>query len=163
RGLASDESIHDTRKRLKRVRAGLRLLREAMGERRYLRENALIRDTARPLTELRDAKVLLDVLDEIAEKIRDSTVRGDLRPLRKGLAERKSEARRRLGADGRLVESVRRGLRNAAKRARRWPVGRRGWSVLGPGLKRAYRKSRQSLARAQSEASVENLHELRKQ
>src|SRR5438552_3706927 len=88
RGLASDESIHDTRKRLKRVRAGLRLLREAMGERRYLRENALIRDTARPLTELRDAKVLLDVLDEIAEKIRDSTVRGDLRPLRKGLAER---------------------------------------------------------------------------
>jgi CHAD domain-containing protein len=62
RGLSSDETIHDTRKRLKRVRAGLRLLREAMGEGRYRRENALIRDAARPLTELRDAKVLLDAL-----------------------------------------------------------------------------------------------------
>jgi hypothetical protein len=32
RGLSSDETLHDTRKRLKRVRAGLRLLREAMCE-----------------------------------------------------------------------------------------------------------------------------------
>src|SRR5207249_6142491 len=96
-------------------------------------------------------------------KIRDPSVRSDLRPLRKGVAERKSEARRGLRADGRSVESVRRGLCNAAIRARRWPVGRHGWSVLGPGLKRVYRKSRQSLARTQSEAAVENLHELQKQ
>jgi CHAD domain-containing protein len=163
RGLSSDKTIHDTRKRLKRVRAGLRLLREAMGVGRYRRENALIRDAAQPLTELRDAKVLLDALDGLAERIRDSAVRSDLRAVRKGLAERKSEVRRRLGADRRSVARVRRALRNAAKRARRWPIGRRGWSVLGPGLKRVYRKGRQSLARARSKASVENLHELRKQ
>ena len=63
RGLSSDETIHDTRKRLKRVRAGLRLLREVIGKGPYRRENALIRDAFRPLTELRDAKVLLDAFD----------------------------------------------------------------------------------------------------
>ena len=83
RGLSSDETIHDTRKRLKRVRAGLRLLREVIGKGRYRRENALIRDAFRPLTELRDAKVLLDAFDAIAEKIPDPSVRSDLRPLRK--------------------------------------------------------------------------------
>jgi len=47
--------------------------------------------------------------------------------------------------------------------ARQSPVGHHGWSVLGPGLKRVYRKGRESLGRAQNESSVENLHELRKQ
>jgi CHAD domain-containing protein len=163
RGLSSDETIHDTRKRLKRVRAVLRLLREAMGEKRYRRENAFIRDAARPLTELRDAKVLLDAFDEMAGKIRNSAARSDLRPVREGLVESKREISRRLRADRRSIAKVQGCLRKARKRAQRWPVGRHGWSLLGPGLKRVYRKGRQSLTRAQSDSSVENLHELRKQ
>jgi CHAD domain-containing protein len=37
-------------------------LRSTLGKRRYQRENAALRDAARPLTELRDAKVVLNAL-----------------------------------------------------------------------------------------------------
>ena len=159
----SDETVHDTRKRLKRARAGLRLLREEVGERRYRRENALVRDVARPLTELRDAKVLIDAFDEITEGVRNHAIEKELRPVRVQLQKRKREIRRRLAGDQGAIAQIRRSLRKETKRARQCTVGHRGWSVLGPGLSRVYRKGRRTLARAQREHSVENLHELRKQ
>ena len=162
RGVPSDETVHDSRKRLKRARAGLRLLRKAMGEKRYRCENALIRDVSRPLTELRDAKILLDTLKAIAKGVHNPAVLRNLRPVRKGLEERKRDVSGRLGTQGTIAQ-IRRTLRKERKRARQWPVGHHGWSVLGLGLKRVYRKGRETLARAQKEHSVENLHELRKQ
>src|SRR6266550_5872735 len=59
----TDEGIHDARKRLKRARAALRLIREALGDREYRRENRILRDAARPLSEIRDAKILIDIYD----------------------------------------------------------------------------------------------------
>jgi len=52
------ESVHRMRKELKRARAGLRLLRDAVGKTAYAHENARLRDAARPLAPLRDADVL---------------------------------------------------------------------------------------------------------
>src|SRR5262249_7670782 len=109
------------------------------------------------------AKILLDTFDEVSEGIHNPTANSDLRPIRTGLDERKREVRRRLSGNRGLVANIRSGLRKAEKRARQSPVGHHGWSVLGPGLKRVYRKGRESLGRAQNESSVENLHELRKQ
>src|SRR4051794_28254839 len=68
-GPLSDEAVHDARKRLKEVRAALRLLREALGSRTYRQENACFRDAARPLSEVRDAKVLVSTLDKLAEHL----------------------------------------------------------------------------------------------
>ena len=64
----ADARIHDARKRIKRARAALRLLRDALGESVYQRENAALRDAARPLSEVRDAKILIDALDELARR-----------------------------------------------------------------------------------------------
>ena len=63
----SDEVVHEVRKQLKKVRAALRLLRKALGSRTYDRENTVFRNAARPFTEVRDAKVLMDTLDTLAE------------------------------------------------------------------------------------------------
>src|SRR5262245_12367688 len=67
----SDEAVHTARKQMKKVRAGLRLLREAFGSRAYERENTCIRDAARPLTTARDAGVLVDTLDKLADHFPD--------------------------------------------------------------------------------------------
>ncbi|HYN14009.1 MAG TPA: CHAD domain-containing protein, partial [Burkholderiales bacterium] len=64
----SDESIHELRRELKRARAGLRLLRQAVGDPAYTRENAALRDAARPLAPVRDATVVLQALDRLVEK-----------------------------------------------------------------------------------------------
>jgi CHAD domain-containing protein len=42
-------------------------------------------------------------------------------------------------------------------------MGRRGWSVLGAGVKRVYRQGREAFAVAQDDPSQEHLHEWRKQ
>ena len=64
----NDEAMHQVRKDLKRARAALRLLREAVGEAAYARENTELRDAARPLAGVRDATVALGILRELLEK-----------------------------------------------------------------------------------------------
>src|SRR5262249_43493939 len=60
-----DEAVHEARKSLKKIRAVLRLVRPAVGEKCYRRENTCFRDAGRPLTEVRDARILLETLDKL--------------------------------------------------------------------------------------------------
>jgi CHAD domain-containing protein len=162
-GPLSDTAVHDARKRLKKARALLRLLREALGDRAYQRENAALRDAARPLTEVRDAKVLVDALDQLAEYFAGQVDLKTLRKVRRPLRDHQREVRRRLLGEGDALGPVKESLAAARQRVKRWPVGRRGWSVLGAGIKKVYRQGRDARAAAQDDPSVENLHEWRKQ
>src|SRR5258708_16068593 len=67
-GSRSDRRIHDIRTRLKHCRALLRLLRKSLGEDTYRRENARLRDAARPLVAVRDAAVLVQALDDLCPR-----------------------------------------------------------------------------------------------
>src|SRR5436305_14370843 len=64
----TDERIHTARKHLKRARANLRLLRNTVREAAYTRENTALRDAARPLSSVRDAKVLVETLDALLDR-----------------------------------------------------------------------------------------------
>src|SRR5262245_46873675 len=162
-GSLSDTAVHDARKRMKKARALLRLLRPALGESTYRKENAALRDAARPLTEVRDAKVLVDTLDQLAESFAGQVDLKTLRQVRRGLRDHQREVRRRVLGEGDALGPVREALAAARRRAKRWPVGRRGWSVLGAGLRKVYRQGRDAGAAAQADPSVEHLHEWRKQ
>src|SRR3569833_487705 len=63
-----DEQVHCARKVLKKARATLRLLRPALGDSLYRRENTVLRDVARPLSSVRDGKVLCDTLEKIVNR-----------------------------------------------------------------------------------------------
>jgi CHAD domain-containing protein len=156
------EVVHDVRKRLKKVRAYLRLLRPALGAGTYGRENAEMRDAATPLTEIRDAKVLVDTFDKLMEKFGGELDGPALGGVRRLLVSNQDETRRRLWARGDLGR-VTAALQEARARSKRWRVGRSGWSVLGRGLKRVYRQGRDALAASQRDRSIANLHECRKQ
>src|SRR5262245_66607425 len=60
-----DERIHAVRKHFKRVRAVVRLVRFSIGDAAYRHENEAFRDAARPFSEVRDAKVLIETLDKL--------------------------------------------------------------------------------------------------
>jgi CHAD domain-containing protein len=62
-----EEAVHTARKSCKRVRAALRLLREGLGEREYRGDNKKVRDSARPLTAVRDAIVLRQTLGKLSK------------------------------------------------------------------------------------------------
>jgi CHAD domain-containing protein len=90
RGAPSDESVHRARKTLKRARASLRLLRGAVGHSTYRRENACLRDAARSLSRVRDARVMMETLDDLVKRSR----RTSLAPLRSALRQERQRARR---------------------------------------------------------------------
>lgn len=160
--LLSDESVHEVRKQLKKVRATLRLLREALGSKTYKQENAFFRDVARPFTAVRDAKVLMSTLEHLAEHFGDQANMPAIDGVRRALREHHQEVRQHMLEEDSLG-AVMAALRTARTRAKQWPVGRRGWSVLGAGLQRIYRSGRDAFAMAQENPSEDNLHEWRKQ
>lgn len=157
-----DTSVHEARKALKRARAALRLLRSRLGARAYRRENHTLRDAARPLSLLRDARILLDTLEELVS----GAPRRDRAALRRVVPElerhRRSVRKRCLEKDD-PWKDVGKGLRAAGRRAKRWKLGDHGWSVLGRGLEKTYRAGRQAFETASRARSAENLHEWRKQ
>jgi CHAD domain-containing protein len=157
-----DEGIHKARKNLKRARANLRLLREVIGEPVYLRANAALRDAARPLSSVRDAKVMVDTLDALLEREQNSATRALLVKLHGMLEEAGLAARGEMDAAGAAAKSAA-ALDEAWRRAERWRVSRKSPALLRNGLKRIYRSARKALASVRSERSAQNLHEWRKQ
>jgi CHAD domain-containing protein len=159
----SDEAVHSARKELKKARATLRLLRDALGDAVYKRENAALRDAARPLSEVRDAKVLLDTLDRLVERYGASARAMQLDGLRRALRWEYAATRRRVLQQPAALKPQRDALRRIYERSARWPVWHHGWSVIGAGLNRVYREGRKAFATSQADPSPENLHEWRKQ
>jgi CHAD domain-containing protein len=159
----SDIAVHDARKDLKRSRTALRLLRPALGEPLYRRENALLRAAAHALNAARDAKVLTQTLQALRRSHRalrrDAAVAGLLRTLRAHQAALRQELRTH---PARLART-RRTLERSCTRASRWRVGAHGWSVLGPALQRIYRGGRRAQPAASLGVTDSALHEWRKQ
>jgi CHAD domain-containing protein len=159
----SDAAVHGVRKQLKKGRADLRLLRKALGSQTYAYENTALRDVARPLTAVRDGRTCLDTLDTLVEHSEVQAQTLHLDRVRQALRDEYGEVRQRVLNEGNTLEILEASLRAARARAQRWPMGRRGWSVLGAGVKRIYRNGRKAFAVAQEDPSQEHLHEWRKQ
>lgn len=60
-----DTGIHEARKRFKRIRAVVKMLRFAMGDKWYRRENAFYRDMGKGLSAMRDQAALSEALDTL--------------------------------------------------------------------------------------------------
>jgi CHAD domain-containing protein len=154
------EAIHEARKALKRVRAALRLSRDHLGVDRYRQENVILRDAGRQLSGARDARVLLDTFDELAERHPDelsAPARTQLRTALDATAEAAG------ATDETSASAVVETLADARVRVATWPLPEDGGpEALAAGFERIYRRGRRALRTAEKETSVEHLHELRK-
>ena len=160
-GRKLDEAVHETRKRLKRLRASLRLGRFAMGDETYRRENAAFRDLGKRLSAPRDARVLIETLDALSERFSDELPAEQTGALRDRLVQ--SQARRcEASPDRATVDGVRTELEEARVRSASWKYDSDGFDALQPGLQRLYWRGRRSMRAAAAEPSDEHLHEWRK-
>jgi CHAD domain-containing protein len=157
-----DEVVHDARKRFKKVRAALRLVRDELGAKVYRRENTCYRDAGRPLTAVRDARVLVEALDGLADHFAGQVSAKALDPVRKGLAASRRAVRKRVLQKENALAAVRKAIEEARGRVRQWTVRNKGWSALGPGLQHVYQQGYRARTAA-ADPTVENLHEWRKQ
>jgi len=158
----NDAAMHQVRKDLKRARAALRLLRDAVGDEAYARENLELRDAARPLSGVRDAAVGLEVVRGLLDVERKPARRAKLVELRHRLGEERERARRKLLAGPRL-SAIEYSLQDAGQRAEYWRFPFDDAALLRAGFERLYRKGRKALKQARAEATPGSLHESRKQ
>lgn len=155
-GCAIDElgvrkpSVHGARKQLKRARATLRLLRAAIGDDVYRRENVVARDAARPLSRTRDDQVVSDALKGLTERF-GTTISGvNVRPAAHPVSARQ-------------LSGIKAALKSAMTRAEAWRPDAEGWESIATGLRSTYRRARRALRLARKDRATDDLHEWRKQ
>src|SRR5262245_53924237 len=66
-------AVHEARKSLKRTRALLRLIRPALGESVYRRENGQLRDAGRLLSASRDRDVMRETVVKLEARLSDNS------------------------------------------------------------------------------------------
>lgn len=157
-----DEAIHRLRQALKRARGALRLLRDAVSEAAYRKENAALRDAAAPLAAARDAAVMLGVVEEMMVDRR-------LRPHRPALGRLRARARethaRALARaqEARAMRKMGTRLERALDRTAHWRMPRNPQPVYWRGLLRIYGAGKEALENVLAQGSTAARHEWRKQ
>lgn len=157
-----DEAVHEARKCFKRIRALLRLVRPAIGEATYRKENVCFRDAGRPLTEVRDAKILIETVDTLAEHFKEHVADRSFADVRKALQENLRAVRKRVLDEQQAFAVVAGMIRQARPRVRDWTdVPGKWWAVAG--LEDVYSRASDAFKDANTSPTVETLHEWRKQ
>jgi len=162
-GASESDAVHEVRKCFKKVRAALRLVRDELGDDVYREENWCFRDAARPLTQVRDAEVLVEILDKLAPQLAEAIEPGAFAKIREALLANRQEVTRRVLDQERAFAVVKEVATRELARLPEWRIEHDGWVALESGLRRVYRTGHHALALAAENTSVENLHELRKQ
>jgi CHAD domain-containing protein len=157
-----DKAVHEARKSFKKARAVLRLVRPVIGRKTYRAENTCFRDAGRPLTEVRDAKVLVETLDKFAE-LKAHVGDRPFGEVREALEANLQAVRRRVLDEGCASAVVAEAVREARGRVKGWTDVPNRWSSVGKGLEGAYRRAREASEGAAADPTVEKLHEWRKQ
>jgi CHAD domain-containing protein len=156
------EAVHETRKRLKRLRTCLRVIRPVLGEDVYEHENAAFREAGRRLAAARDARVLAETLDKLGDRFRDELQPVATGDLRARVEDEHETAIGSLRGDGQTIGAVLAELRSARQRTAGWTLVAHDVDALAPGLRRVYARGRRRMRTAAAEPSTENLHEWRK-
>jgi len=158
-----DDIVHESRKCLKKVRAVLRLVRPAIGRKIYRRENTTLRDAARPLTEVRDARILVDTFDKVVKQGGRHALGRSFAAMRKELVSHQRGVRQRVIEEEKAFPAVASAVDRALDRLDDWAKVHDSWSSVGEGVERVYLRGRQALAAVRQKPTVEYLHEWRKQ
>jgi CHAD domain-containing protein len=156
------EAIHEARKRFKKVRAVLRLVRDDLGRKAFKRENRCFRDAGRPLSEVRDAQVLVGVVEALQEHFPGEAPAEAFAAVREALRVRQKAVAKRVLDEENAVAAVAATARGARERVAAWADVPDRWGAIRRGLRRVYRQGYDAFSEASAEPRVENLHEWRK-
>jgi hypothetical protein len=147
------ETVHEVRKRCKRLRGLLRLVRPALGA-AYRLENAQLRDAARALSGYRDMGALVEAHDRLMNAHGRRRRRADYAPLRRALARRQRQAQE----DPRRTEDLarfRERMATALERLPDWPHLPEDFGVVAAGFARTYMRGCRALAAARADPTEE--------
>ena len=156
-----DESIHEARKSIKKVRAVMELIAADQG-RGLAGCQKRVRKVNRTLSGLRDADAMLAVLTKLRNRYRRLFDEHTFARLRRRLSSHKKAAMKAAQDDG-AWKTVDRELRKLRTKAKRWQPTHRRFGALEEGIQVTYRRGRKAFARAREKQGAAEFHEWRKQ
>ena len=157
-GLELRGTVRSVRRRLKRVRAALKLVRPIFPD--YPAENQRLRSIAAHVAELRDLGALLEAVDHLAVDVEGAPWQ-PLLGLRRQLAERVAAREADVPRESFLAD-LRARLEDARQRAATWHFTASRHDAVLPGFVRTYGRARAGYRDARRSGDVVVLHEWRK-
>lgn len=166
-GLDIHDTVHQVRKRCKKVRALARLVRGSWSG--YSDANGAVRDAARRVSDLRDAKVRVDTFDDLvgiaggAETLDPEALSATRNAL---VGAREAVVIRHLGEEQR-TEALRADLETIHQAVGGWSLdddshAGDGFAAVTHGFAKTYRRGRKAMGSAYDEPTPERFHEWRK-
>ena len=149
-------AIHNVRKEIKKIRAMLRLVKQEILRRDYVKTTRALQKVSGRLAPSRDARVMLWELLKLTEKCSIK-----FPATHEVLLKHCRRETRKFGKE-KLPALTDRWLRKVSRRVGRLKINAKDWAMIETGLRRSLRRGRISFKLAGREPSSENFHEWRK-
>ena len=152
-----DRVVHTTRRRVKKVRALIRLVRPALGRRRYRAVNRQLRAVNRLLAPEADGQAVLETLARVAARYRDELPRDVAAGIHDRLVLGETIAHEEAALNG-VYEAAAVRLRRVRNGVNDWELRATGFRVIASGLERTLRNSRRAMAKAAAHGRSDDYH-----
>lgn len=156
----SDDAVHDARRRIKKIRAIIRLVRPAL-DKSYRAVDDDLRTVARMLAPVADGRGIIETLDEIGRRYGKAIPPRTLNAARAGVVRHGARADRETAERG-VLEVAADTLRSERKRVKHWHMTAQGFRAIGPGLEESYRRARRMMILAWSKPKPSHFHTWRR-
>ena len=158
----ADDSNHEMRKNMKKVRAALRLVRGTISDKAYKIRNIAARDIARLGSELRESRVLISTFDNLEYSCEQELDNSSYKIIRERLVNEYQKLRIKLLEDEELLMKITQQLEMAKPGMKIPHLNETGFDAFEKGLKKVYKRGRKAAEAARKEPTIENYHEWRK-
>lgn len=159
--LNAHETVHQVRKRCKKVRGLLRLFRFGLDD-QYSTLNEEFRDAARTLSPVRDSEAVIETYDDLMEVYGELVDQRRLRSIRNEFERRRDAVEKDLDVENR-ISTFRAFCDGQLSNIESWQLTSDfNTKMLVKGLRKTYRRGRKEMATALETESTEEFHEWRK-
>lgn len=155
------EAVHDIRKRLKKLRALARLLRDEMGEENYKSINIYFRDLGQELSPIRDLTAHMETMEAIRARYGKYVYVRFFNNINRELEKERDKMEAALRKE-KFFDHIRKKLEKARNELVDWPVNANDILVILPSIKRVYKRGRKALKNSSKNPGKEIFHEWRK-
>lgn len=156
------EAVHDVRKRLKKLRALARLVRDEMGEKDYKEINIYFRDLGRDLSPIRDLTAHIETIEALRARYGDHLYALFFNTVIKEIEKERDEMEAKLKEQEFFSKYVVEKLQKAQKSVKKWPVKSKDLQVGLPGVERVYKRGYKAMHRSAESPEDKIYHEWRK-
>ncbi len=153
--------IHEARKRIKEVRALVRLVRKPLGD-TFVPENRRLRDINRKLSAMRDASALIETWDALALGAPALFATRSMQNVRKRLLIRAQDGKRTVGEAYQVLSEVEADVSAIEQAVATWPLSGKRFELFASGLQKSFADGRRSFAVADGAVTDDHLHDWRK-